>query len=366
MTMFLRSVSNEKLYLAFNIHDMDFGASFVIFRPSDAIAYHPYCDDFGPMNMSSVIDFIEELNASIRVSGARKIVYKVNGGRRELTNAVFLLGAFMIFRDKLSSAQVSTRFHWLDKTLLEPYCDITNTTPNFHLQLIDCWQGLEKGRNLGWARMPAHLAYLWGQVDEDDYRHYDNPLEGNLHEVIPGRFVAFQSPVDLGGADYCDHPSVGRRDFSPAFYAPALYSMGVRAVVCLCDLRYDPADFQRHGIAHHHLPFPDGTAPSREVVRDFLRVVDTTQGSVAVHCHAGLGRTGTLIAVSMMLSHGFTAHQAMGWLRVMRPGSVMGPQQAYLCGVDRLIAAHRAVIAAAPRRSQSAPSPPAPKSAIKD
>ena len=36
-----------------------------------------------------------------------------------------------------------------------------------------------------------------------------------------------------------------------------------------------------------------------------------------------LCRTGTLIALWLMRSHGFTAREAMGWLRIMRPGSVI-------------------------------------------
>jgi cell division cycle 14 len=52
--------------------------------------------------------------------------------------------------------------------------------------------------------------------------------------------------------------------------------------------------------------------------------------NVKILCSAGLGRTGTLIACYMMKHHGFTAREAIAWLRVCRPGSVIGHQQWFL------------------------------------
>jgi hypothetical protein len=53
-------------------------------------------------------------------------------------------------------------------------------------------------------------------------------------------------------------------------------------------------------------------------------------GAVAVHCKAGLGRTGTCIGAYVMKHYGFTAREVIGWMRVCRPGTVIGPQQQFL------------------------------------
>ena len=45
---------------------------------------------------------------------------------------------------------------------------------------------------------------------------------------------------------------------------------------------------------------------------------------------AGLGRTGTLIGAYMMKHYKFTAAEVIAWLRICRPGSVIGPQQHYM------------------------------------
>ncbi|EEB87757.1 hypothetical protein MPER_14765, partial [Moniliophthora perniciosa FA553] len=47
-------------------------------------------------------------------------------------------------------------------------------------------------------------------------------------------------------------------------------------------------------------------------------------------CKAGLGRTGTLIGAYLVWKYGFTANEAIAFMRIVRPGSVVGPQQQYL------------------------------------
>ncbi len=83
------------------------------------------------------------------------------------------------------------------------------------------------------------------------------------------------------------------------------------------------------------LYFIDGSTPSREIVDKFLSVVEQNQGAVAVHCKAGLGRTGSLIALYAMKHYRFCAADFIAWIRILRPGSILGPQQYYLVQMQK-------------------------------
>jgi cell division cycle 14 len=311
-----------------------------LFDPAAAMIYSSFCDDFGPLNIASVTDFVARLQTEIQSFPDSKIVFCVQHGRRTLTNAVFLLGAFMILKLDMSAAQVAGKFSWLDSTLLEPYRDATYKKSDFNLHLLDCWRGLDKGKARGWVRY-APPGCLWGEIDVDIYKHYDSPPNGFLHIVVPGKFVAFARPQNLGGLDFRDDEARGVRIFSPEFYAPVLGDMGVTTVIRLSEPRYDAASFEAHGMQIHDLPIPDSALPPPSAIAAFLRTADAAQGTVAVHCEAGLGHTGTLIAIHLMRAHGFTAREAIGWLRIMRPGSVIGEQQRFLCHIGAAIAAAR-------------------------
>uniref|UniRef100_A0A673BD39 protein-tyrosine-phosphatase n=1 Tax=Sphaeramia orbicularis TaxID=375764 RepID=A0A673BD39_9TELE len=118
---------------------------------------------------------------------------------------------------------------------------------------------------------------------------------GDMNWIIPGKILAFSSP----------HPLRLNRKL------------------------YEGRRFEDAGFEHHDL-FLDGTTPSDLIIRRFLHICESTKGAVAVHCKAGLGRTGTLIGCYLMKHFRFTAAEAIAWIRICRPGSIIGPQQNFL------------------------------------
>jgi atypical dual specificity phosphatase len=77
-------------------------------------------------------------------------------------------------------------------------------------------------------------------------------------------------------------------------------------------------------------PVPDFTAPTIEqmdrMIKFIQEQIETWERPVVVTCHAGLGRTGTVLAC-YMASVGYPAQDAIDYVREMRPDSIQTPEQ---------------------------------------
>ena len=139
-------------------------------------------------------------------------------------------------------------------------------------------------------------------------------------------------------------PTEERRELRPGVftlaveqYAALFKRLNITCVVRFNKKLYDRAIFQKAGIRHVDLWYEDGSNPSEAILQRFLALCEQEAGGVAVHCKAGLGRTGTNIGAYMMKHFGYSARECIGWMRICRPGSVIGPQQQFLVEAeDRL------------------------------
>jgi cell division cycle 14 len=147
---------------------------------------------------------------------------------------------------------------------------------------------------------------------------------GDLNWVLPGKFLAFCGPHAKSKIEN------GYPLHAPEAYMTYFRKNNVKCIVRLNKKIYDAKRFIDAGFQHCDLFFTDGSTPSDAIVRKFIEISENCDGALAVHCKAGLGRTGTLIACYIMKHFKFTAAEIIAWLRICRPGSVIGPQQNFL------------------------------------
>ena len=99
---------------------------------------------------------------------------------------------------------------------------------------------------------------------------------------------------------------------------------GVDILITLTEESVPRSWIDTAGLMGVHVPVPDMEAPSGEQIEECLAIIDKARASdmgVAIHCLAGRGRTGTLLA-AYFVHTGMTARDAIRKVRDMRPGSI--------------------------------------------
>jgi atypical dual specificity phosphatase len=120
----------------------------------------------------------------------------------------------------------------------------------------------------------------------------------------------------------------------------SLHDQGVRAIISLTEwpltlFKSLPMEvFSALDITYLHTPVPDQHPPTIEQAHTILQFVEQMrqqQRAVLVHCHAGIGRTGTILHL-YYIAQGLSFEQAREQVKLRRPQSILlsDEQKAFL------------------------------------
>lgn len=288
------------------------------FSIDEELVYENFYADFGPLNLAMVYRYCCKLNKKLKSYSLsrKKIVHYTCFDQQKRANAAFLIGAYAVIYLKKTPEEAYRALLSGSNPPYLPFRDASFGNCTYNLTILDCLQGIRKGLQHGF--------FDFETFDVDEYEHYERVENGDFNWIVPGKFLAFSGP----------HPKSkienGYPLHAPEAYFPYFKKHNVTAVVRLNKKIYEAKRFTDAGFEHYDLFFIDGSTPSDNIVRRFLNICENTEGAIAVHCKAGLGRTGTLIACYVMKHYRFTHAEIIAWIRICRPGSIIGPQQHFL------------------------------------
>lgn len=140
-------------------------------------------------------------------------------------------------------------------------------------------------------------------------------MPDRFHWVVPGKIAGLSLPGRV---------SPLRDDLAK------ITSIGVRSLATLTEGPLDPAVMERAGITNEHFAIDDFGVPTLEQVDAFCAWADAriaAGDAVGVHCWAGLGRTGTMIACWLVRDPSRTTEEVLRTIRRIEPGYVQTAQQ---------------------------------------
>lgn len=283
--------------------------------------YEPFAEDFGPLSLGAVFRYchmLEEMQRSTALLG-KHLVHCCSQEPQKRANAACLICAYQVVVLRKPANAALRPFSNIVPPFV-PFRDASTGPSSFDLTILDCLEGLERGIELGW--------FDWRSFDIASYENLAKADGCDANWIVPGKFLAFTGP----SATPTD--SHGFSVFTPEDCAQVFRRMNVGLVVRLNNAEYDRNRFTDRGVSHVDLYFTDGSCPSEEIVSKFFRITEAEPRAIAVHCKAGLGRTCTLIGLYTMKRYCFPARALIGWCRLCRPGSVLGPQQQFLVNMQ--------------------------------
>ncbi|CAJ2501070.1 Uu.00g039230.m01.CDS01 [Anthostomella pinea] len=310
------------------------------FTVDDTLLYNAFHHDFGPLHIGHLYRFALQFHDVLgaKENQHRPIVFWSRADPRSRANASCLLACYMVLIQSWPPHLALAPIAQVDPPLM-PFRDAGYSQADYGITVQDIVYGVWKAKEEGCCALD--------NFDLDEYERFERVEHGDFNWITPD-FLAFASPqhspvarITESSESFASLPrTIPEVDIHPSLPQPFknvlkhFSEREIGLVVRLNSPLYSPSFFESMGIQHLDMIFEDGTCPPLSTVRKFIRLAHETitvkKKGIAVHCKAGLGRTGCLIGAYLIYRHGFTANEIISFMRFMRPGMVVGPQQHWL------------------------------------
>lgn len=193
--------------------------------------------------------------------------------------------------------------------------DVSDTTGSFHA-FADGRSTAEHQRARELAEIPAPSrdgVALAAAVGEFIFR--DSGAPRGFHWIVPGKLAGCPAPGVVAAVD----DDLG-----------LLVRAGITGLITLTEADIDQEALRRHNLKNIHLSVFGREAPSIGQAHMLLvrmqKLIEAGE-VLAVHCKAGLGRTGAVLAAWLIREGGLTAEDSMIRLRKIDPGFIQSKEQ---------------------------------------
>ncbi|KAJ5863617.1 uncharacterized protein N7529_005533 [Penicillium soppii] len=311
----------------------------VYFTIDDTLLYNAFHADFGPLHIGHLYRFAVLFHEILGdpANSDRPVVFYSKTDARSRANAACLVACYMVMIQSWPPHLALAPIAQADPPYM-PFRDAGYSQADFILNIQDVVYGV-------WKAKEQSLCGL-RDFNLEEYEKFERVDMGDFNWVTPD-FLAFASPqqqpiapIPINTPEYDALPTTISEISSSKLPMPFknvlahFHQRNVGLVVRLNSELYCPSYFTAMGISHIDMIFEDGTCPPLQLVRRFIKMahemITIKKKGIAVHCKAGLGRTGCLIGAYLIYKYGFTANEVIAFMRFMRPGMVVGPQQHWL------------------------------------
>jgi atypical dual specificity phosphatase len=110
-----------------------------------------------------------------------------------------------------------------------------------------------------------------------------------------------------------------------------LKQKGITQILSMSDMKLDEKVLKEENMKNVYFSVKDYYPPSQEQMLEMVSLVNENEGATVIHCNAGQGRTGTMLAAYLICklisfltrpAQGTPAEEAIAKLRNLRKGSI--------------------------------------------